>query len=919
MTLACILAPVVVTIVMLSGIPNFGTLRVAMEGLFCSFDTLRDGPLSIGGSSQRDHLIINGIPDKFLTINLKKVSDTEVQDNTVIISHGKQGSQDRSNTKVGVVRVNGRRPFHNSYKLGQNAYFSVDNQRQLQFDSSVQSLTSVLEMQSRQYHIPHRTSEIWGEHRIRVWRELTAEVALYPLRYLSELGEGEPDQQIELTAGLQDCGSFLSRDGGYLRRDVYCTIVDENFKLEAPSGEDFGYVSEIAEVRSGQPVHLAVFRVDYENPTLNPDQPLSRVQELRSFTVEVTEHNVRLVFDTPGILDLPVSTITKSIDTSAVNPGSARAPYAHFALIGKSFQQFLPQGVGLLHFPFIGDALTNELYCRIELPKHGSWYQASTHADTSRFRYGEACQVGENLGVILRITKLGFPLGLLAAVWITALIHCLSGGIRPPKLQPFIFVTGAELLLAERLLIAYQASFLDWESSAALWRSLGAYIVIPYLLRTFWRDAPALNPEQGLLRGILDSGRKFKTLTAYWLPVELLLFWILATIKATRVQWCVVLAIPVAAFFIANIAANLLNKVITVSSDESKVRTLRNRLLVVGLGLFIVRIVTLLALGWKERMTLPTGVMAVSVWYTPCLLVYFALLWEYLKNARSTARCILWYYVSSLIFIMIIPLVARDVGYTLIFSLPIFILFAVPFLENPRNVRAVLGAGPFILSVIIYIILILMPNLLFKPFSGWEAATLSQAQAKKDVAEKLIANQVSANLNRLRIWDRIAPEVLRETGTTAAESLVLVMETLRAYIARGPFGEGYLRVPVARQLRDTHINDNVSAIHLIGTFGWLGGLGFLLFMAAWAIISFLPYWRESKLLERLPIQLALAFLVVWTLFIAAIYMFSGNTGFMLFTGRNIYLLAASSISDLTESCVLLMLGIWCFNPARRRP
>ena len=192
---------------------------------------------------------------------------------------------------------------------------------------------------------------------------------------------------------------------------------------------------------------------------------------------------------------------------------------------------------------------------------------------------------------------------------------------------------------------------------------------------------------------------------------------------------------------------------------------------------------------------------------------------------------------------------------------------------------------------------------------GPGAADLEAARTSPAAARELLAAGVDARANELRLWSWAAPEVLRRVGTTSAESLQVVMANLEAYATRGPWGEGFLGVPLSAALAATHLDDNLSAVHVLATFGWLGALLVLAVLVAWSVAPLLlrpgAVWTPRG---------AFGVLVVWSFVAAGLYMFSANVGLLLFTGKNVYFLAAASLSDLAEATVMAALALWAFSP-----
>jgi hypothetical protein len=140
---------------------------------------------------------------------------------------------------------------------------------------------------------------------------------------------------------------------------------------------------------------------------------------------------------------------------------------------------------------------------------------------------------------------------------------------------------------------------------------------------------------------------------------------------------------------------------------------------------------------------------------------------------------------------------------------------------------------------------------------------------------------------------------------------------LDRFSGRGLWGAGYLNVPLAT-FRDTHLNDNLSAIHILAPFGLAGAAGVLAVLVAIALLPLaVSFAGNDEIPERaIDARAALGILALWTFSIAGIYMVAANVGVVLFTGKNVYLLAAASKSDAIEGGMLLWLGLMTLIPAK---
>ncbi len=194
-----------------------------------------------------------------------------------------------------------------------------------------------------------------------------------------------------------------------------------------------------------------------------------------------------------------------------------------------------------------------------------------------------------------------------------------------------------------------------------------------------------------------------------------------------------------------------------------------------------------------------------------------------------------------------------------------------------------------------------------------------------DAAIAFIADQVETHTNQLRLWEPLAPERLQWVGTKSAEELLIVAQTMKSLSASGPLGQGFLAQRLPPVLRSTQTTDNVPAVHILGPFGQLGAVALIVAVTVWvAIISLSAQRLSASFGGRLPGEKGLAgagrrraaILSTVAVFAALIvlttdaYMILANMGYLPFTGKNVYLLAALSKSDLLEGVILLLMAAW---------
>ena len=162
----------------------------------------------------------------------------------------------------------------------------------------------------------------------------------------------------------------------------------------------------------------------------------------------------------------------------------------------------------------------------------------------------------------------------------------------------------------------------------------------------------------------------------------------------------------------------------------------------------------------------------------------------------------------------------------------------------------------------------------------------------------------STDPNWLRLRAVFAPSQIERIGNRSA-AVQLDQSLLLGELTGTLLGRGWL-YPVdlgTFRFQATHLSDYLSASHIMAPFGRLGAIAFLLVLAAAAGAAV-----SARIAVPAPWPHLAGALAIWTLFGAAAYMILANLLLVPFTGRNIYLLAASSGGDLIEGLALLLMA-----------
>ncbi len=921
---ASVAPPLLVCLVFLAAAPRFGELRVALEGLSFEVGPRAVAEVRVGGSPELDHLVVRDLPPGFLTFRATRDGDLAVDLHPQSRTGSARPAGEEPDRVFALARVGGDdAELANSFEIGDGDRLRIAGGGELTFDAGRPALGPAGEGYPE---LARRT----GRAGLPIARQLPPEAEILPLRYYGakagstagEAGEaGEPGEAgggdtVLVGVGGRPLGAFLYRGGGYLRSDFRVALPGPEVEVVRAGGaegeadgeaEVAAFDPRLAVLAPGESRRFALYRVDYAPPPDEEGDARSRIQERRSFEAGWRDGRLELVLDTPSYVQLGN---TVQLGEAALEAGGGDP--ALLAMVGNpNAAAAMDDDPSLLVFRILGGPLAAELFSRIRVD--GGEVLATTHTGARRYRLGDAFRVGDRAAAVVRVSRLGVPWGTMLLLWATAVAALLAGWDLRHRPLPLILLTGVELFLATRVLIAYQGAFLDPGAAEAAWISVAAWAWVPWVLQGFvalhrsWHKAisPALLAHLAVAAAACG----------------------VALVAAGSAGWKIALALllpPLATAGLAFALRRLDDRLPELPGwrPGRAFETRRWMLWVAGLtaGLAAFRLLTLFGAGWKERIDLGVTALAVSIYYTPAALFILALAW----GGRRRRWGIL-VGLGALAVLFAVPAAARDWGAPLIFSLPPVLLFALAAFEGsdrpaPAAAEPAAPAWQRRLYVAPLLAVLLLHGLgvfvLPRVFgTGPSPADLEAARSSPTAARELLEASVDAEANSLRLWSWAAPEALQRVGTSSSEGLQVVMATLESYASRGPWGEGYLGVPLSSALDATHLDDNLSAVHVLGTFGWLGALALLAALAAWALAPLLLP-RPPGHAGILDPRGAFGLMILWTFACAGLYMFSANVGLMLFTGKNVYFLAAASLSDVVEGTLLAALALWalCATP-----
>jgi len=307
------------------------------------------------------------------------------------------------------------------------------------------------------------------------------------------------------------------------------------------------------------------------------------------------------------------------------------------------------------------------------------------------------------------------------------------------------------------------------------------------------------------------------------------------------------------------------------------------------------------AIGWKERIDFGVTVLAISVIYTPLILLGFGRLLaaSEIRPAGWGRPIVFWVLLVATTFVA--PFTVRDSGYALM-VLPIAGVGAA--LAWRRREARLPWTAPAAAAIAILLALPVLGAL-----GGAQTDRLGHtAQMPRGLTDEqalaTLDRQAKTSQNLLRLYLIAAPEALGADVSTEAEGLKIWSAQLSDYTG-SLFGRGYLSPANLTALKPVQATDNLTAIHLMSPFGRLA-TGLFLALLAGAPIAVWTLTRAAPLDTRR----ATGLLALWCLFGAAAYMTLANLQLVPFTGRNVYLLAPASGSDLLEGAILVALAVW---------
>jgi hypothetical protein len=880
---------------------RFGDVKMSVREVALGRSVLQTEGLSIGGSN-RDDVVTPGLPAGLVRIARGDNGDITVK----ALLAGTPVAE----PTLGVVEVDARDGprFLGAQPLGAGDEIClVDCASATATHYRLSAAADRLEVVG---HPEVSLPTLWTRRALNLtglayWRP-TARV--YPLRDFARLQApgGELDQDPCRRRWLCQAGqpvrSMIFRDGAsafwVLLLDPGAQLTVGGRALPAQANADIADWS--ASLTSAE-VRVRLWRLDETGPEIDlgdENERASRLDAGRWLTVELTSDAVATRLD-----PAPYRAIAAS-DLSWVG-GIATLP-----VVGPSPDGTPPVAAAAVA-PGVGGEAGSAVSLALNLPASQSapTFEALGGAAPRTLSFGADFDVGaishgQGARLSMRLDRLSipWPMIVVSVAWAVLLGLALRGAFADDRRALMLFSV-LQLLLALRWLIALDGAHLDF---AADWPGLIRESALAYV------TAPAL---LAIGYASLRRGRAPRGEAAWQAPVAIALF-VGVTLAAFTPPSDLGTAVREATLPILAIGAGVVSAIIAVvrrpraPAPEQPAPARRGPLqwlsarpaLCAGLVMLVVAArVGAAAAGYKERVF---GI-PISLAYLPLSLAALACFIEATRDSRNSAAPIAFGVLLFAVFV-VAPAGVNDWGFC-IFG------FAAAFWVLPRGIELwrkharLAGSVWLVPAAVIPIaaaVVLLWPLFGSAPLAGEvaHAADLSDTQA---VA--LLDTLTIRDPNLMRVWALTDPGRVEAAGTDLAEQHRAWSASLSDYTG-DVLGKGLLarsRLPAA--LTADHMDDNVSAVHVMAPFGRLGAASLLLLLFAQA------RWAAAPAGVAVTARSTLGLVGLWTIFFVAAYMVLDNLQLLPFTGKNIYLLSPASTGDLWEGTVLFALGLFAIT------
>ena len=757
------------------------------------------------------------------------------------------------------------------------------------------------------------TKKVFGMRNWLYWRP---QARIYPLRdfarsqALRDQIDPDPCRRRWLCVGGRPVKSFIFRDG---RAQFWVMLLDSGSRLtHARQNQEATASVTITDWAADTDGALALklWRVDVAGPQVDlSDEGAtgSRLDRPRRLAISLSGGVVSARLNPAPFQAIPAAELT-------ADDGAAR-----LSVVGPLGGDVT--GAGAVAAPGVGGDAASAVSLSLLLPTGPSarTFQALGDAEPRSLGFGTAFAVGHIDGdtgarVTLRLDRLSFPWPMLALVLVAAV--ALAAALRrafDTHLPVMTLLGGLQLLLALRWLIALEGMRLDPATDwpALMRASALAYVAAPGLLAVgyewFGHGPRALAWETPATVAILQAA----ALLAFPPPVSLAGF---KEIALPGVCFVACASAVVASVILRRReppapepppARGRRKAVSAGAAEEPAPKPPRPLLIWLGrrwpalmLAMLLLARLAIAAAGPKERI----GDFPISLVYLPVGLVGVTAMLSHSEGSSRLVDPILFGLALALVFLFVPWLGARDVGFC-IFGFPLAFWVAaraVRLWRAKARTAAVLWGTPTAAIAGAFLVILSLP--LFGSVQV-QRQIAHGSQISNAQADSLLQRLNLVDPNWLRIQALADPLRVEAAGTELAEEHRAWSASLSDYTS-GAFGYGFLhpsKLPQA--IRSDQMDDDVSAVHVMGAYGRLGAAALLVLLLAQA------GWGAPIGATQASVRAILGRLSLWTLFGVATYMVLDNLQLLPFTGKNVYFLASASTGDLWEGTVLYSLAL----------
>jgi hypothetical protein len=945
LAIAAMLPPLMALIAVNSESPAFGDVRVRLEGVSLKAPASEPAgsaaparPLRIGGEAAVDDLVIDGLPAGAASFDPSGLLRAFPLSEPLLPKAGRRASAEAA---AASVARNGDDLFLGAYPIGPADSFCVES------CSAPDARWFRLSPDRARLVAGDGSGDALPDFRTRPLVHYRPSQNIFPLRDYGRrwngplLGAADVCHRRFLCdrSTAQPVKSFLFWNGGstWLKQPLYLAMLDEGAVLQRADGSRLRMADASAKAPSTTVANreeITVWQVSYAPAYVNilkdrrPSHLIARqifvasLQEgsaglrfKRQPTLVVRQQDVRDAgrrlrsrgMNTPVVLNIVgASALATSVPASAL----------HLEQIGGSAAGALTSMAGAGNALVFGREFTEPPFDDDILPQVGAERSQRLSAPQRLvIPYAATDPAGAGRTVAVSVDRYTFPRLLLPVLAFWALLFAfLQWSLWSGNPTALALTLVLQVLLLLRVLVAIGAAALDPQINpyVALSQALLAYCLLPYAFAWAF-GGPGRSPLVRLpgalallaLAAILFRGGG---INKAWLELTLVvalgsvLIPLAARARRRPVEprssrWAALstkaAAVPRA------IRRRIRRGGLRVVRAAALVRlSLPGRAgpwILLAAGLVAARLL-LLMLGHKERWGI-----AFSAWYLPLSLIVCAGLLASLdpRRPRQAAGLFLAYFGTAAILFAGLPYGLSDKGFPLVHFPPVLAL-SLAFIPATlalwqKSLFRIPGA--LALAMVPGFVVIAATA---SPAAAPPPAAAAEGGVDKQAILKRLDSLSDTQANSLRFYAPLRPAALNEIGSEPGERMRRWRYLLANFTEDGR-GRGFPLVADVSDLRPVQADDNLAAIHLIAPFGRSAAAMLIVLLGIAGLVGARAFSRRRT--GDIAAQLAL-----WTLFAAALYMILANLVLVPFTGRNIYLLAALSNSDLLEGAALFALA-----------